>query len=52
MEVRKEGGGDLGEGVEGVEGGGEVGRDLEVEFCLPPSCYATVVLRELMKSEL
>ena len=44
-----------GEGVKGDvgESGGEgVRRDLELEFCLPPSCYATVVLRELMKSEL
>ena len=36
----------------GESGGEGVRRDLELEFCLPPSCYATVVLRELMKSEL
>ena len=49
------GSGGEGEGVRGDvgESGGEgVRRDLELEFCLPPSCYATVVLRELMKSEL
>ena len=36
---------------EGGEGEGEGVRDLELEFSLPPSCYATVLLRELMKTE-
>ena len=46
-------------GEKGEEGvGGDVGdaegvkRDLELEFSLPPSCYATVLLRELTKTEL
>ena len=39
-----------GEGEVG-EGEGEGVRDLEMEFSLPPSCYATVLLRELMKTE-
>ena len=33
----------MGEGVK---------RDLELEMGLPPSCYATVMLRELMKTDL
>ena len=42
------------DGGEGVrrDGGESVRRDLELEMGLPPSCYATVMLRELMKTDL
>ena len=40
-----------GEGVRRDDGEG-VRRDLELEMGLPPSCYATVMLRELMKTDL
>ena len=50
---------DSGEGVRGNMGkdakrddGEDVRRDLELEMDLPPSCYATVMLRELMKTDL
>ena len=42
---------DCGEGVR-RDGGESVRRDLELEMGLPPSCYATVMLRELMKTDL
>ena len=41
----------MGEDVKRDDGEG-VRRDLELEMCLPPSCYATVMLRELMKTDL
>ena len=55
------GGGGGEEGSEGGwrEGGGEgewtgsdSGRSLEMEFALPPACFATSLLRELLKSRL
>ena len=41
----------MGEGVKRDDGEG-VKRDLELEMGLPSSCYATVMLRELMKTDL
>ena len=47
--VREKGEEGVGDDVGDAEG---VKRYLELEFSLPPSCYATVLLRELMKTEL